>query len=714
MSWLYLESLPPGTTKADLLKLLDETGGIGGKRVGKIDLRGVTAVVEVPEGWAGRLVKALDGAPLKGRRVRARTSGTPAAGGAGEDHFQRLGRLLELESRAEALQTLEEARRLSPAEAERRGNCLIGLVITEEHAGLGGRVILTLAKRNRLQPLPWNRFQVGTPALLSSEAGEAGTNSRGVVCERGEQFMRLAIQDLPEGLQEETTYRLDRSSDEVAVRRQREALERARGAARDRLAELRGVLLGEAVPTFAPELPLTPLDPGLNEAQQAAVRFALAAHDLAIIHGPPGTGKTTTVVELIRQAVRRGDRVLACAPSNLAVDNVLERLVAAGERVVRLGHPARVLPELRRHTLDLMVEDHADARLARKFAKEAFALFRKAGKYTRARPEPGARRDMRQEARNLLADARQLETQAVKRILDGASVLCSTTTGLDSELIGQRSFGLVVIDEACQGTEPGCWVPLLRGQRLVLAGDHCQLPPTVISAEAAAQGFGVSLQERLISLHGPQVARRLKVQYRMHEAIMGFSSEEFYEGELEAHATVRGHRLCDLPGLISGPLTELPVHFIDTAGAGFEELTEADGESRLNPQEAGLVRRKVEALLAAGLRPQDIAVIAPYAAQVRLLREGLRVPGLEIDSVDGFQGREKEAVVLSLVRSNQENEIGFLADVRRMNVALTRARRKVLVIGDSATLGSHPFYQRLLEYFERLGAYHSVWEEDLA
>jgi predicted DNA helicase len=318
---------------------------------------------------------------------------------------------------------------------------------------------------------------------------------------------------------------------------------------------------------------------------------------------------------------------------------------------------------------------------------------------------------MRREARDLLAEARRLEAQAVERILDAATVVCATTTGLDSEILGQRRFDLAVIDEAAQSTEPGCWIPLTRCDRLILAGDHCQLPPTVLSPEAAAADFGLSLQERLVARHGTDVTRRLTVQYRMHEAIMAFSALEFYDGELAADSSVRGHRLCDLPGIKVNALTEQPLHFLDTAGAGFEEQREPDGESLLNPDEARLLCRQVTQLLDAGIKPGDMAVIAPYSAQVRLLRQQLNVAGLEIDSVDGFQGREKEAVLISLVRSNSEGKIGFLADVRRMNVALTRARRKLIVVGDSATLSNEPFYQRLIRYFESVDAYHTVWEE---
>lgn len=712
MPLLHLEPLPPRTTKGEILILLCTTGGLRREQVGRIDLLGPAAAIEVPAGLEVRAVKALDGASLRERRLRAWSSSDAATPIDPTDHFQRLARLLNLESEAEARQVLEGVQRLGADSAERTGESLVGLTIAEETSGLGGRCILTLAKRHRTQPLPWNRLEPGAPVLLSIVGAKEGDGWRGVVCERDRMMLSVAVSEPPSDEDRAATYRLDLSTDETARQRQLAALERVRTAARERLAELRSVLLGEKAPAFQPPSPLAVLDTSLNASQQEAIQFALSASDVAILHGPPGTGKTTAVVEFIRQAVRRGQKVLACAPSNLAVDNLLERLLAHGEKAVRLGHPARVMPVLRAHTLDLMVDDHDSTRQARKLAKKAFALFRQAGKYTRARPEPGTRQQLRQEGRALLTDARQLEAQAVERVLDGATVLCSTLTALDSEILGQRLFDVAVIDEAGQSTEPVCWLPLLRSQRVVLAGDHCQLPPTILSKHAADEGFGVSLMERLVALYGSQITRRLNVQYRMHEAIMDFSSLQFYDADLQADVSVRSHRLCDLPGLIANFLTETPVQFIDTAGAGYDEQPEPNGSSRLNPQEAALVGQKVQALLSAGVSPDAIAVIAPYSAQVRLLRDQLGSTGLEIDSIDGFQGREKEAVVLSLVRSNSEGEVGFLADVRRMNVALTRARRKLLVVGDSATLSCHPFYESLFAYFESIGAHHSVWEEN--
>jgi superfamily I DNA and/or RNA helicase len=622
----------------------------------------------------------------------------------GDDHFDRLSRLLDLEAEA------ERAQAASAATEDGEGRALTGLVIREEDAGLGGRLLLTFGKRDTSRPLPPTRLQPGSPVLLTCPNDGQPVAVRGVVIARDTNTLRVAVEDdeVPEG----ETWRVELSADEVSRRRQKSAMQAAKTAKRDRLAELRDVLLGRRDPEFVSVgtgSESCPTVDGLNDSQRDAVALALAAKDVAIIHGPPGTGKTTAVVELIRQAVRRGERVLACAPSNLAVDNLLEKLLTAGETPVRLGHPARVSEPLREHVLDVLADSHPDAKQARKFYKQAHAQFRKAGKWTRARPEPGERAGLRRDGRALINDARKLEDRAVERILDGAAFLCATLTGLNPEVLGNRVFDLVVIDEACQTPEPACWIAIGRAKRVVLAGDHCQLPPTVLSLEAERKGLAVSLMERLVARYGPAITRRLKVQYRMHEAIAGFSAAEFYESDLIADETVMLHLLRDLPGVNAEPITETAVEYIDTAGAAYDE--EEVNDSRRNPQEAALVGRKVQGLLAAGLAPEQMAVIAPYSAQVKLLRDLLPVPGLEIDSVDGFQGREKEAVVVSMVRSNPEGDVGFLADVRRTNVALTRARRKLIVIGDSATLAHHPFYQRLLTYFDSLGAYGSVWEE---
>jgi superfamily I DNA and/or RNA helicase len=709
MSLLRLDNLPPRTTRGTIVRLLTVVAELEKEQVGAIELRGRSATVEVPPKRLARVVAALDGVLLDNRHVRASAQGG-FPGARDDDHFARMIRLLDMEADEEARQMLNQVRRLTAEEAEKAGNSIVGLTVKDEHAGLGGRALVVLSKPND-RPLPWTRLGIGSPVLLSDERSRDG-GWRGVISERDEKTVEVAFDQPPDFDGDQPALRLDLSNDEVARRRQRQAMERAKAATGDRLAQLREILLGNKPPEFdQPEkVAVQPLDPSLNGSQLEAVRLALAARDVGIIHGPPGTGKTTTVVELIRQAVTRSERVLACAPSNLGVDNIFERLLAAGVRAVRLGHPARVLPALRQNTLDLMVEAHPDIRLARRLQREAFALRDKADRYTRAKPAPGAKREMRAEARALMDDARRLEAQVVAQVLDSAAVLCSTTTGLDSEVLGQRTFDLAVIDEACQSTEPGCWIPLLRSHRLVLAGDHCQLPPTVVSVPAKKEGFDVSLQERLIETHGGEISRRLEVQYRMNETIMEFSSQEFYEGSLQADNSVRRHVLADLPSVAASDITTTPVHFFDTAGAGWDEELEPDGESRRNRGEAEFVVQRVQQLLEAGLAPRTIGVITPYAAQVRLLREMVSVEGLEIDSVDGFQGREKEAIVISLVRSNQQGEIGFLADVRRMNVALTRARRKLILIGDSATLGGDEFYVRLLEYLEGIGAYHTVWE----
>lgn len=560
-------------------------------------------------------------------------------------------------------------------------------------------------------------MRVGSPVVVSSADDEDESPQNGVVSARSNRSIQVAVDHWISG----NVFDLDLAGDEVSRNRERQALQ-AVSQARGRLAELRQIILGALDPTnvklrqprFLERRPGAALDEqlsvGLNDAQREAIRFALTAEDIAIIHGPPGTGKTTSVVEFIRQAVARGEKVLACAPSNTAVDNLLERLAASVQRVVRVGHPARVKEELRLHTLDAIVAEHENMRLVRKLLQDAEALYKKADRYTRAKPARGAKQDMRREAKDLKAESRQLERQAINHVLDSAEVICATTA-IDDAVLGDRKFDWVVVDEACQATESACWIPLMRGERILLAGDHCQLPPTVVSKDAGQEGLARSMMERLVDAYGAAVTRQLGVQYRMHEAIMRFSSAQFYADTLIADDLVCGHLLSHLSGVKSSPLTDEPLTFIDTAGADCNEEAELDGSSRCNPSEGRLVISKVRQLQEAGVAAGDIAVISPYAAQVRWLRERAPDPAIEIDTVDGFQGREKEAIVISLVRSNREGEIGFLADTRRMNVALTRARRKLILIGDSATLGGHSFYAALLDYFQEIDGYRTIWEE---
>ncbi len=622
-----------------------------------------------------------------------------------DKHFSNLHRWLEMEGEAERQRLAQRRKIQSSEEAERTGETLLDMVVRSHTTGLGGRYLITLAKRRSPDRLPWHRFKVGSPILLSDNGDDSSESLQGVVSAKRNDTLEVAVDDWPAG----DRFRLDLSPDEVSRKRQASALQVAANAS-GRLGQLRDMLLGEREPTFQKNVKIpTEISQRLNPSQHQAIRHALAANDLAIIHGPPGTGKTTTVVEVIRLLVARGERVLACAPSNTAVDNLLERLLAIGEPAVRLGHPARVTEDLRQNTLDVLVGRHESMMIVHQMMREAEQIERKATKYTRGRPAPGFRGQQRQEARELKRQARIIEKQAVIEVLKDARVVCATTT-FDDSILDDLRFDVLVIDEACQSVEPGCWVPMKKANRIILAGDHLQLPPTILSDEAKREGFAVSMMERLVNHYGDQVTHQLTVQYRMNEKIMAFSSEHFYRNTLTADDSVRDHVLSDLPRFHSERVTDEPVTFIDTAGTGWQEEIEPDGLSKRNPQEGELVLKQVNALCEAGLNPSDIAVIAPYAAQVRWLREHAIYDKLEIDTVDGFQGREKEAVVMSLVRSNDIGEIGFLSDARRMNVALTRAKRKLIIVGDSATLGTNDFFKSLLAWIEGTGSYKTAWE----
>lgn len=617
-------------------------------------------------------------------------------------YFAQLQRWLAMEGEAERERLAARRRLEQSGEAERTGECIINLVLADHRTGLAGRILLDLVKANGVR-LPMNRLKVGSPVVLSDQQDPQDDGLGGVVSRRTPTAIQIAVERWPAA----ERFRIDLSPDESTRRRQLAAMQAARQLTGAR-GRLRDCLLGDVPPRFDPAPPIEFVGQ-LNPSQQSAVAFALSARDLAILHGPPGTGKTTTLTEIIVQAVQAGQRVLACAPSNTAVDNLLERLVDKLPNVVRVGHPARVFESLRGHTLDELAAADRTMQVVHDLWRDVEILQREASKSSRRYDAGRQRGELHAEAGRLRQQARALERNIIRSVIDAADVICTTTT-IDDELLGDRQFDLVVIDEACQCTEPSVWQAMLRAERLVLAGDHCQLPPTVVSTAAAREGFSTSLMERLVNHFGADVFRRLIVQYRMHESIMRFSSEQFYNGELIADEAVRFHTLVDVVPQPEAAI-DLPImEFWDSAGADWHEAIERDGLSKFNAREASWVVEQVRQLLDLGLPARDIAVIAPYAAQVRVLRNRLQESELEIDTVDGFQGREKEAVVMCFVRSNPIGELGFLAETRRTNVALTRAKRYLRIVGDSATLGQHPFYAQLIDYFQALGAYHSVWE----
>jgi ATP-dependent RNA/DNA helicase IGHMBP2 len=651
MILLQIDGLPARCRTGRLLRWVCELGDINSRIVGRILINAPSATIEIKLDTGAALARALHGQRLDGRQLEVWWQ---AAEHRPQAFFRNFLAMLKREAAAEPSEDSDDAKSLPE------------LLVRESWLGLGGRVHLLLARHGD-KSLP-ERPRPGNPITLSNGSSKL----HGLVCASTPTQVEVAVAEFANP---ETTWTLTPAANNIASARAERAMRRADAATDGRLCELRHVLLGEAAPRFAPvESPRTPQ---LNESQQAALRFANSAQDLAVIHGPPGTGKTTVVAAIIADAVARGERVLACAPSNLAVDNILERLVEAGIGALRIGHPARVDVDLQQHTLDGQVLRHRDSRRVRQLGVQAAAA---------------ERQGKRDEAAELMAEAAELEQSIVTHLLDHSPVVCATLTGLDTIFLGARRYGLAIVDEACQAIEPSCWLPVLRAERLVLAGDHCQLPPTVLSQE---RRLHVSMLERLIDTHGPAITSVLQRQYRMHADIMAFSNAQFYEGQLIADDSVAD---ATLPG-DSEALT-----FVDTSGAGYDEEREPDGPSLRNPQEAGLVVQLVELLLKRGIEPDAIAILSPYAAQVRLLQE--QMPEIESCSIDGYQGRECDIIILTLVRSNPERTLGFLRDTRRMNVAMTRARRKLIVIGDSATFGEDPFYSAFLDHVDSLGAYH--------
>ena len=562
-----------------------------------------------------------------------------------------------------------------------------------------------------------HNFEFGRPVVFFTKSDDAIKYLRftGVVSYVDGDRMVVTVPDNAPliDLQSSEQVGIQLSFDETSYRLMMEALDRAiRG--KGRLGYLRDLFYtkSQKPETFT----FQPMHfPYLNPTQEQAVNEVLRAKDVAVVHGPPGTGKTTTLVEAIRETLMRESQVLVCAQSNMAVDWISEKLVDRGINVLRIGNPTRVNDKMLSFTYERRFEGHPDY-------PQLWAL-RKAIRDLRSHRRRGDEK-YHQRLESLKSRATELEIRINSELFGEARVIAATLVGAANRLLDGQKYATLFIDEAAQALEAACWIPLRRVSRVVLAGDHCQLPPTVKSIAALKAGLGKTLMERIVETH-PEAVTLLKIQYRMNDDIMRFSSNYFYDGQVESAPEVRFRGILDL---------DTPMVWIDTSEfdlpkdspIDFKEQFVGESYGRVNPAEAEVtlmaLRHYFSKIGKQRLLDEriDVGIISPYRAQVQLLRRLLMKREyfkpfrrmISVNTVDGFQGQERDVIVISLVRSNNEGQIGFLRDLRRMNVAITRARMKVIILGDRRTLTRHPFYRQLWKYITQLK--HTVYEDNLS
>ena len=484
--------------------------------------------------------------------------------------------------------------------------------------------------------------------------------------------------------------------DETSYRLMFEALRTVISARNNRLADLRDIFHG-TLPLS--EFSFQPIRfPWLNKTQDEAVNKVLHAKDVAIVHGPPGTGKTTTLVEAIHETLHRENQVMVCAQSNMAVDWISEKLVDRGITVLRIGNPSRVNDKMLSFTYERRFESHPDYLQLwsiRKAVRELYASVRKSAN----------REAVRTKINSLKDRATELEIRINEALFAEARVIsCTLASSANRVLMGQK-YGTLFIDEAAQALEAACWIPIQKADRVILAGDHCQLPPTVKNPALLREGLGRTMMQAIVS-NKPQAVSLLKTQYRMNEEIMRFSSEWFYGGQLQSAPEVKYRGILDY---------DTPIEWVNTEGMDCNEEFIGDNYGRINKAEAELSIGQLKAYLTKIGRERvlderiDVGLISPYKAQVQYLRQLLRRDDffkpyshlISVNTVDGFQGQERDVIIISLVRANEDGQIGFLSDLRRMNVAITRARMKLIILGDASTLTKHSFYKNLYTYIEK-------------
>lgn len=631
------------------------------------------------------------------------------------DYFKRLLELLKIEREEDKQSYQRLIERSSVSERRAAGLAWYPIAIRGQEMSRGDYLTVEV-ERTTHQDLP-HQLRFGMPAVLFSNHEPKKDRVEGVISHQGGNRLKITLRtdELPEWSRD-GKLGIDLLFDDNSYDEMQSALKAADSlGSSDKEGHLIKVLTGEKAPSFDKDIYPVTL-PKLNPSQQRAVQNILSAQELAVVHGPPGTGKTTTLVQAIKALVKKDNKpVLVVAPSNTAVDLLSEKLSEEGLNVLRVGNPVRVSERLSALTLDSKMSSHASVKDIKALKKQANEYKNMAHKYKRhfGKAERDQRKALFDEAHRIMKDVANMEQYIIDDLLTKTQVVTATLVGSNHFTVRNMKYRTVVIDEAGQALEPACWIPILKAEKVVFAGDHLQLPPTIKSEDAAKGGLSTTLLEKCVALH-PESVVLLEEQYRMNEAIMGYSSKVFYQDKLKAHESVAGRVL------FTG---EPPLAFIDTAGCGFDEKLE--GTSSTNPEEAAFVFKHLTQLAAefAAVNPKQedfpsVAIISPYKEQINILKDQLAhaadlkpyLDKIAVNTIDSFQGQERDVVYISMTRSNVEGQIGFLADIRRMNVAMTRARKKLVVIGDSATLSVLPFYENFIAYAEGLNAYQSAWE----